>query len=386
MKNSWPTKKISDCTEKLPKKSGIPLKKYLKTGEFPIIDQGQDFIGGYTDNSVLVYADNFPVVVFGDHTRAIKFIDFPFAVGADGTKVLKPKDFLDTKYFYFALMSLNIESRGYARHFRILKEKEIPLPPIAEQKKIVAKLEGLLGKIKEAKRLRAEAQEAAQNLLPAELYKIFTTHSILSNHSLIRANRRIVKKSASVKNYGEAQWEEKELGDVFVFNYGKGLSRLERSESGKYIVYGANGELGRSDKYLIEGDGIIVGRKGSAGEVTRAMGKYWPTDVTYFITGDKKYDISFAYYLFKFLNFSQYAVGVKPGINRKQIYGIKIPLPPVDEQKKIVARLDSLSEKIKNLRQTQAETAENLKSLEQSVLHQAFSNSRACPPLEGISE
>jgi len=51
-----------------------------------------------------------------------------------------------------------------------------------------------------------------------------------------------------------------------------------------------------------------------------------------------------------------------------------------------VARLDSLSEKIKNLRQTQAETAENLKSLEQSVLHQAFSNSRACPPLEGIGE
>ena len=75
-----------------------------------------------------------------------------------------------------------------------------------------------------------------------------------------------------------------------------------------------------------------------------------------------------------------------PAVSDAKVLETKIPLPPVDEQKKIVARLDSLSEKIKNLRQAQAETAEDLKSLEQSVLHQAFSNSRACPPLEGIGE
>ena len=80
MKNNWPTKKISECIQKLPKKSGIPLKQYRKKGKYPIIDQGQDFIGGYTDVSDLVYKGVLPVVVFGDHTRAIKFIDFPFAV------------------------------------------------------------------------------------------------------------------------------------------------------------------------------------------------------------------------------------------------------------------------------------------------------------------
>src|SRR3990167_3716274 len=117
---SYPAKKISECIEKLTKKSSIPLKQYQKTGKFPVIDQSQDFIGGYTNDSILVYTDNLPVVVFGDHTRAIKFVDFQFAVGADGTKVLKPKDFLNPKFFYFSLMSLDIESRGYARHFRIL--------------------------------------------------------------------------------------------------------------------------------------------------------------------------------------------------------------------------------------------------------------------------
>ncbi|MDP3935305.1 MAG: restriction endonuclease subunit S [Candidatus Giovannonibacteria bacterium] len=235
---------------------------------------------------------------------------------------------------------------------------KIPLPPIGEQRKIVAKLEKLLGKIKEAKKLRAEAQEAAQNLLPAELHRIFT-----QQHSNILEN---------VRMSGKQEWEEKELGEVFVFHYGKGLSRSERSESGKYIVYGANGELGRSDKYLIDGEGIIVGRKGSAGEITRATGRYWPTDVTYFITEDKKYDIGFTYYLFKFLNFPQYAVGVKPGINRKEIYGIKIPLPPIAEQKKIVARMDSLSEKIHQLQEHQKSTGADLKNLEQSILSTSF--------------
>ena len=245
-----------------------------------------------------------------------------------------------------------------------LKELEIPLPPIGEQRKIVARLEGLLGKIKEAKRLRAEAQEAAQNLLPAELHRIFTQQHITPQK----------QHTNKLENVGmSSKWEEKELGEVFVFNYGKGLSRSERSASGKYIVYGANGELGRSNRHLIEGEGIIVGRKGSAGEVTRVTGKYWPTDVTYFVTEDKKYDIGFAYYLFKFLNFPQYAVGVKPGINRKEIYGIKIPLPPVAEQKKIVARLDSLSEKIRRLQEHQKSTASDFTSLERSALHKAFS-------------
>ena len=90
---TYPTKKVSGCIQKLSKKSGIPLKQYQKTGKFPVIDQGQNFIGGYTNNVSLVYTNSLPVIVFGDHTRAIKFIDFPFAVGADGTKVLKPKDF-----------------------------------------------------------------------------------------------------------------------------------------------------------------------------------------------------------------------------------------------------------------------------------------------------
>lgn len=85
------------------------------------------------------------------------------------------------------------ESRGYARHFSVLKEKEIPLPPIGEQKRIVAKVEKLLAKIDEAKRLHVEAQKATQSLFPAELHKIFNEG----------------------KNKG---WEEKSLSEICEIN------------------------------------------------------------------------------------------------------------------------------------------------------------------------
>ena len=68
----------------------VKKRDYLPQGKFPIIDQSQDFIGGYSNNESLVYKGKLPVIIFGDHTRVFKFIDFPFICGADGTKVLLP--------------------------------------------------------------------------------------------------------------------------------------------------------------------------------------------------------------------------------------------------------------------------------------------------------
>src|SRR3989344_1599756 len=344
---------------------GLPKYNRKPDGEYPV----------YGANGILDYSDKFllegDAIIVGRKGSAgeVTRVSGKFWP-SDVTYYVLGNSKIDIDYLFHALKNLNLQRLAVGVKPGINRnrvyELEIPLPPSAEQKKIVARLEGLLTKIKEAKRLRAEAQEAAQNLLPAELHRIFTQPT--TPHKQHPYKLENVGMSSS-----RSKWEEKELGEIFVFHYGKGLPRSERSESGKYIVYGANGELGRSDRYLIDGEGIIVGRKGSAGEVTRATGRYWPTDVTYFITKDKKYDIGFAYYLFKFLNFPQYAVGVKPGINRKEIYGIKIPLPSVAEQKKIVARLDSLSEKIRRLQEHQKSTASDFTSLERSALHKAFS-------------
>ena len=81
-----------------------------------------------------------PVVVFGDHTRAFKYVDFPFVRGADGTQVLKPKAGIDPLFFYYACRAIELPSRGYNRHFKALKEQEIPVPPLHEQRVIAQAL------------------------------------------------------------------------------------------------------------------------------------------------------------------------------------------------------------------------------------------------------
>src|ERR1700756_2216929 len=93
---------------KIGRANQIPASDIKPMGRFPVVDQGQAFISGYSDEEKRLINDNLPLVVFGDHTREIKFIDFPFILGADGTKVLKPReDRFDARFFAFALQSLN---------------------------------------------------------------------------------------------------------------------------------------------------------------------------------------------------------------------------------------------------------------------------------------
>ena len=110
-------------------------------GAFPIVDQGKEVIGGYSNNEKCLCKVNGPVIIFGDHTKVLKFIDFDFCLGADGTKVLKVIDGIDAKYIFYALQRVRIPNAGYSRHFRFLKEAKLPLPPLPEQKRIAAILD-----------------------------------------------------------------------------------------------------------------------------------------------------------------------------------------------------------------------------------------------------
>lgn len=126
----WEVKKVEDILSKGVKKHNINSIAYQTEGIIPIIDQSIDFIAGYTDaTEAIVSVENGPKVVFGDHTRILKFINFDFARGADGTQVLESKfPNMPPHLFYQTLLNIDLSNYGYARHFKFLKDHKIVLP------------------------------------------------------------------------------------------------------------------------------------------------------------------------------------------------------------------------------------------------------------------
>jgi len=173
----------------------------------------------------------------------------------------------------------------------------------------------------------------------------------------------------------KTDWQTKKLGEVLKLEYGKPLPKSLRKEDGGYPVYGANGIKDFSDKFYFDKPSIIVGRKGSAGEVNLTESKFWPLDVTYFVKfDDRAYDLKFLYNLLLNLELPKLARGVKPGINRNEVYSIEADIPPLAEQKRLVKILDEVFEGIKKVEENTEMNLRNAKDLFDSYLQGIFAN------------
>ncbi|GAA0792843.1 restriction endonuclease subunit S [Cupriavidus gilardii] len=214
MSQLWDTASVADCLVPVSTagRTKIQTRDYKPAGRFPVIDQGQEQIAGWTDDESAVIDSPLPLIVFGDHTRAFKFVDRPFARGADGTQLLRPKASIDPLFFFYACRAIDLPARGYNRHFTVLKEKELSYPVNANEQQSVAgvlhKAElalqqqtTLLGNLQELKRaamrelftrgLRGEAQKETEiGLVPEswELAPIGAHHAVVSGGTPSRGN------------------------------------------------------------------------------------------------------------------------------------------------------------------------------------------------------
>ncbi|MGI6450767.1 MAG: restriction endonuclease subunit S [Desulfitobacteriia bacterium] len=152
-------------------KNGNKVKKedYLEDGLYPIIDQGQKQISGYRNTADGLY-ENIPAIIFGDHTRVIKYIDTPFFLGAEGVKILKSKrKDVSYKYLYYFFTKNEVPNTGYNRHFKWLKELSIPLPPLETQKQIAKTLDTA----SELLAMRKQQLAELDNLIKSVFYDMF---------------------------------------------------------------------------------------------------------------------------------------------------------------------------------------------------------------------
>lgn len=221
--SEWQTCPVPDSfvRNKVGRHNQIPAKEIAEFGRFPVVDQGQKFVAGYCDDESKVIDFDLPLIVFGDHTRCFKYIDFPFVLGADGTKVLLPnKELYDPKFYYFALSALEIPSRGYNRHFTILSERTLPLPPLPEQKKIAH----ILSTVQRAIEAQERIIQTTTELKKALMHKLFT-----------EGLRNEPQKQTEIGPVPES-WEVAELGEFFQIKHGFAFDGQFFEPSGEYIL------------------------------------------------------------------------------------------------------------------------------------------------------
>ena len=130
-----------------PREFQVLQSEILENGKYPVISQSANYIEGYNNDEKKLLHHSSPIVIFGDHTRIVKYVEFDFIVGADGVKILLPS--IDAKYFYYLVIfaAENIDNRGYGRHFSYLSKFPMLVPPFEEQKRIVKKIDEVFSQL-----------------------------------------------------------------------------------------------------------------------------------------------------------------------------------------------------------------------------------------------
>lgn len=163
----WERLPVGELIEKIPRTTQIMASEYGKEGPIPIIDQSREFIAGYTDNHASLVNVGKPVIVFGDHTRILKYIQFPFAKGADGTQlIVSNTDRMPQSLFYCSLVGVDLSNYHYARHFKYLKAEELLVPTQVIAEAFDRFVSPMFSKIQRLRDINKAATNARDRLLP----------------------------------------------------------------------------------------------------------------------------------------------------------------------------------------------------------------------------
>ncbi len=318
-----------------------------------------EFASTYDKNSVLVLKKDLVIICDGSKSGDI-FSGFEGILSSTMGRVDFDSDVIDSRYLK-NFLDLNYKLFNGAKKgaaiphldFHVFNNIEIPLPPLLEQKRIVKILDEKLGKIKEAIKLREEAITETEKILSRSLSEIF---------------------EEGRKN----GWDEKTFEEALSFKTGK-LDSNAMVSNGRYPFFTCAQQTYAIDSYAYDQKAILLAGNNAAGKysVKYYDGKFDAYQRTYIITPKNENHLDFLflknYIIFILNDLKDLSVGANTKfLTMKILNKIKMPLPPLIDQKQIVEKLDSLSGKIKQLNELQTSQLSDLKALEKTLLREAF--------------
>lgn len=410
----WSLAKLRNVCKVLPtigKK--IKQKEYLCKGTIPIIDQGRSLIGGYSNDKKLILDCELPVILFGDHTKIIKYVDFKFVLGADGVKVLKPCNLYNPKLFFYYLTAIKIPDKGYARHFQYLIKENIPLPPLPVQHKIVSKIEELFSELDKGIENLRKAKEQIKTYRQAVLAAAFSgklTGELRVENSELRIGendpllvRQMLKAAEPRVEYGKDSlpegWKWVKLGEhiesmknglykpaEYYSDNGIPCLRMYNIQNGKIEWYDIKRMIiteEELEEYKLLEDDLLVNRVNSRELVGKTARILKSMELSVYESKNIRVrlmpSLSSSYVNYWFIFYgnkyfdknTQQTVGMA-SINQSQIANMEIPITDLSKQNEVVSEIEWRFSVADKLEQTIDENLKKADLLKQSILKQAF--------------
>lgn len=393
---NWEWTRLETVTYSIGNKSNqIKQSEILQEGQYPVVSQSMNRIEGYSnEESKILKVEPLSVIIFGDHSKTLKLIDFDFVIGADGTKIIVPIS-LCPRYLYYVLNYnvINMRDRGYSRHFQFLKEKLVPLPPLEEQKRIVAKIGELKPYVDKYDVAYSEVEDLNQKF-PEDMQKSILQYAIQGK--LVKQRE---EDGTAEELYQQIQEEKKKLIKEGKIKKTKTLSKITEDEipfdipeNWKWVRLGEIGEIvgggtpktGNSEfwnggnipwltpadmkfvpgKYVENGERFIT-EKGLKGSSARLMPKGTiiyssraPIGYIAIANNDLATNQGFKslvpyelrineYMYYCLMSRTNEIISRASGTTFKEISGSEfgltvVPLPPLEEQKRIVEKIEEL--------------------------------------------
>jgi type I restriction enzyme S subunit len=370
MTEEWVMKPFESCIKPVVYSQKIQRKDFLLTGQYPIVSQEAEYTNGYWDNEADVFRVSRPVVLFGDHTQILKYVDFDFVLGADGVKILQPHGFLNPKFFYYQLQAVEFPTLGYARHYRLLKEIEIRVPSLPEQQRIVALLDEAFAGLATVQANAERNLQNARTLFDSYLEAVF--------------GRR------------DEGWVEHALGDLIEIQNGYAFKSGEYTDSGYFVIRIGNVQDGeitlnnpryirlmdqRLERFILEEGDILISLTGNIGRVGMIRGDQLPAVLNQRVARiqlkDKSVDRDF---LFRFLSLRTFREGLQESghgaaqqnVSTKEIESVRLLVPSMDQQLATVHEFNTFAEEWNRLTRIYERKLTALNELKKSLLQQAF--------------